>query len=83
MISIPLNNKPVFSPLIADAGIGTLFSINLNNKTLFGMHPSTQGVLKDVKPINIRVDFPIFMNITKNNENYNQFRFRIGIERAF
>ncbi len=83
IISLPINNKPVYSPLIADAGLGALFSINLNNKTVFGGHPIAKGILNEVKPINIRVDFPIFMNITKKTDNYNQFRFRIGIERAF
>ena len=79
----PLNQKQTFSPLLADAGVGAVFSLNLNNTAVFGNNEITKGVMNNVKPINIRVDFPIFMNITNNNEQYNQFRFRIGIERAF
>ena len=55
-----------------DAGFGTIMTVK-------GFAP-----LNQIKPINIRFDFPIFINKIPNVEdNYVQFRWLIGINRSF
>jgi hypothetical protein len=61
-----------FSPLMADAGIGTTFSI------------MRWGRLYGLKPLVIRFDMPLFLNRLPFAEtDYVQFRWMIGINRAF
>ena len=58
--------------LRVDAGIGTAFTW------------SWFGPLETVKPITLRVDFPLFLNRTPYEDGeFLQFRYVIGINRAF
>jgi aminopeptidase N len=70
-------NKPVddvlkMSELRADAGLGLAFTIK------------KFGVLQTVNPLTIRFDFPFFLNrIPPTEKDYFQYRFVVGINRAF
>ena len=64
--------KEVLDDIKMDAGIGTIIQIK-------GFGP-----LNQVKPLNIRVDFPLFLNKIPNVENdYFKFRWLIGLNRSF
>ena len=67
-----LGKPTVMSNIIADAGAGIALSIN------------KWGPLYSVKPLTIRLDMPFFVNRLPFAENdYFQFRWMIGINRAF
>ncbi len=60
------------SDLLFDAGVGTTFSI------------VRWGPLYNVKPLTVRFDVPFFINrLPFEEENYFQFRWMIGINKAF
>jgi len=61
----------VMSDLLVDAGVGCTFSILRWWK------------LYNVKPLTIRFDMPIFLNRIPFTEEYLQFRWMIGVNRAF
>ena len=64
--------KEVLDDIKMDAGIGTIIQIK-------GFGP-----LNQVKPLNIRVDFPLFLNKIPNVENdHFKFRWLIGLNRSF
>ncbi len=70
------NNKPgsnlSFTELMTDVGIGTNISIQKWWK------------LQTVKPLHVRIDFPLFINrLPFAESDYLQFRWMIGINRAF
>ncbi len=61
-----------FSDIMADAGIGTTLTIKKWWK------------LQNIKPLTIRADFPLFLNrLPYAENNYFQFRWMIGVSRAF
>jgi len=61
-----------FSDIMADAGVGTTLTINKWWK------------LQNIKPLTIRADFPLFLNrLPYAEKDYFQFRWMIGISRAF
>lgn len=60
-----------FADFRADAGIGG----NLEIKRF--------GKFNDLKPLTIRVDLPLFLNRPGPDEDYFDFRFLIGISKAF
>jgi aminopeptidase N len=70
-------NKPTehilkMSDVRVDAGLGIAVTIK------------KFGVLQTVNPLTIRVDFPLFLNkIPPTEKDYFQYRFVIGINRAF
>jgi aminopeptidase N len=69
-------NKPgtpmAMSDLMMDAGIGTTLNIN------------RWGKLHGLKPLSIRFDVPFFINrLPFEEKDYVQFRWMIGINRAF
>ena len=78
--------------LFADAGI---ININRNDESLewakvrmdagFGstLEIKRWGKLNDWKPLKIRLDFPLFLNRVPAGEDYVQFRWLIGFDRAF
>lgn len=78
--------KSVNSGLVADAGVGFIFSVN-NWKNILGQKffARTLGhwALANTKPLNIRVEFPLFMNAIPSSQNYFQFRWQLGINAAF
>ncbi len=64
--------KLKFSDLLADAGLG----INIGIQRWW--------VLETAKPLNIRFDFPLFINrLPYEENNHLQFRWMIGVNRAF
>ena len=66
------NLKDAFYDVRADAGFGLAYSFN------------RWGPLAMVKPITIRLDMPIFLNKPPaTNDDYLQFRWILGINRAF
>jgi hypothetical protein len=55
----------------ADAGLGTLWNLQLPKRT-------------KAEPLQVRVDFPFFLNrIPVGEENYLAFRWQIGLQKAF
>jgi hypothetical protein len=60
-----------FAPVRVDAGIGTAFTIK------------RWWVLEQVKPLTLRFDMPLFLNHPPAAQNYFQFRWVVGISRAF
>lgn len=73
MININQAGKAnIMSDILFDAGIGTTFNI------------VRWGPLYNVKPLTIRFDMPLFINrLPFAEENYFQFRWMVGISRAF
>jgi aminopeptidase N len=60
------------SSVMVDAGVGTTLTIQ------------RWGTLQTAKPLTVRVDFPLFLNrLPYVESNYLQFRWVIGISRAF
>lgn len=60
-----------FSSLRADAGLGAALEIK------------RWGKLTDLRPTTVRFDMPLFLNRPPASEEYLQFRWLIGIDRAF
>ena len=59
------------SGIRADAGLGTMWNLQLPK-------------LAKAEPLQVRVDFPIFLNrIPVGEENYLAFRWQIGLQKAF
>ena len=73
VINTNYNAQPfALSTLLVDAGAGATLTIQ------------KWGTLQTVKPLTIRADFPLFLNRLPNVENnYVQFRWVIGVSRAF
>lgn len=68
----PTDDVLKISDLRVDAGVGTTLTIK------------RFGVLQTVDPFTIRFDMPLFLNkIPATDEGYLQYRFVIGISRAF
>ena len=66
------NEAFALSNIMIDAGIGTTLTIQ------------KWGRLQTVKPLTIRADFPLFINrLPYTESNYFQFRWMIGVSRAF
>ncbi len=62
----------VLAEFRADAGLGTAFTIK------------KFGVLQQVKPLTIRIDFPLFLNSTPAvDPDYFKMRWIVGINRSF
>jgi aminopeptidase N len=86
MIGQPLSSRneqqqlvttTVYSRLLGDAGFGA--GVNLRN---FGALTKNKA-LKAAKPINLRVDFPLWVNAVQQNDNYLQFRWRLSVGTDF
>ena len=73
VINTNTNTQPLtLSTLLVDAGAGATLTIQ------------KWGTLQTAKPLTIRADFPLFLNRLPNVENnYVQFRWVIGVSRAF
>ncbi|MFL5764364.1 MAG: M1 family aminopeptidase [Bacteroidia bacterium] len=74
VINYSKNTDPVLkmSDLRADAGVGAALTIK------------KFGALQTVSPLTIRFDMPFFLNkIPATDKDYIQYRFVIGVERAF
>jgi len=73
IIQTNYNYEPVaFADVMADAGVGASLTINRWWK------------LVNLKPLTIRVDFPVFINrLPFAEKDYLQFRWMIGVSRAF
>jgi hypothetical protein len=68
----PPGTPNVMSDIMADAGVGTTFSI------------VRWGSLYNVKPLTIRFDMPLFLSrLPFEEQDYFQFRWMIGINKAF
>jgi len=79
VIGMPLNGKPVYSGLLADAGIGTVWSIKNWQK----LSPKKNPWFKASAPLNIRVDFPLFVNAVAQGDEHFKFRWVVGVNKAF
>lgn len=72
VINIEQKNKFTFSTLRACAGLGTALTVK------------QFGPLEMVNPLTLRADFPLFLNsIPAVDQNYLQFRWVVGVSRAF
>lgn len=74
VINTNLNTEAfALSSIMVDAGVGTTLTIQ------------KWGRLQTVKPLTVRVDFPLFLNRLPYVQapNYVQFRWVVGISRAF
>ncbi len=73
IINTQPSNKPnVMSDVLVDAGVGTTLSI------------VRWGQLVNIKPLTIRFDMPFFINrLPYAEKDYIQFRWMIGINKAF
>ena len=67
----------VYSRLLADAGFGA--SVNLRNWS----NLTKNKALRAAKPINLRVDFPIWVNAVQNDDSFVQFRMRVSVATDF
>lgn len=67
----------VYSRLLADAGFGA--SVNLRN----WFNLTKNKALRAAKPINLRVDFPIWVNAVQNDDSFVQFRMRVSVGTDF
>jgi hypothetical protein len=63
--------------LLADAGFGA--SVNLRNWSTI----TKNKALRAAKPINLRVDFPIWVNAVQNDDSFVQFRMRVSVGTDF
>lgn len=68
-----------YSGLLADAGLGMVFSLKNWNKLSSSKKPWFNGA----SPLNIRIDLPFFVNAVPESERHFQFRWVLGINRAF
>lgn len=73
VINTNYNAEPfALSDIMVDAGVGTTLTIQ------------KWGRLQTLKPLTIRADFPFFINrLPYAESNYFQFRWMIGVSRAF
>ncbi|MFM7638578.1 MAG: M1 family metallopeptidase [Bacteroidota bacterium] len=69
--------QQVYSRVLADAGFGA--SVNLKNASAL----TKNKALKAAKPINLRLDFPIWVNAAQTNSNFLQFRMRVSVGTDF
>lgn len=65
-----LGNGKQYSGLRADAGLGTTFTIGF-------------GKYNKLQPLVLRFDVPFFLNRVETGANYVEFRYVVGINRAF
>lgn len=71
IIQIDPLRKTTFSNLLIDAGIGTALTLK------------QFGPLENIKPLTLRADFPLFLNQVSTTDSNIDFRWIIGISRAF
>jgi len=69
--------QQVYSRVLADAGFGA--SINLKNASAL----TKNKALNAAKPINLRLDFPLWVNAVQTNSNFLQFRMRVSVGTDF
>lgn len=69
--------QQVYSRVLADAGFGV--SVTLRNASAL----TKNKALKSAKPINLRLDFPIWVNAVQTNSNFFQFRMRVSVGTDF
>jgi hypothetical protein len=76
----PIQGSLKGSGLLADAGIGMMVNIG-NWQSLI---PRKQRpALTATKPLQLRLDFPLFVNAVQAGEDYLAFRWVLGIARTF
>jgi hypothetical protein len=79
VMGIQSPNRTDYSGLLADAGLGMVFSVKNWNKLSSGKKQWFSGS----SPLNLRLDLPFFVNAVPQSEKYFQFRWLLGINRAF
>jgi aminopeptidase N len=79
VIGMPFRGKPVYSGLLADAGVGTLWTIKNWQK----LSPRKKPWFRAAAPLQIRADFPVFVNAVSNGDDYLKFRWVLGINKLF
>jgi aminopeptidase N len=79
VIGMPFRGKPVYSGLLADAGVGTLWTIKNWQK----LSPRKKPWFRATAPLQIRADFPVFVNAVSNGDDYLKFRWVLGINKLF
>lgn len=67
----------VYSRLLADAGFGA--SVNLKNWSQLAKNK----VMRASKPINLRIDFPIWVNAVQDSDEFLKFRVRLSVGADF
>ncbi len=67
----------VYSGLLCDAGFGA--SMNIKNWSSLAKNKA----LRAANPLNIRVDFPIWVNAVQGNDDFLQFRMRVSVGTDF
>jgi aminopeptidase N len=79
VMGLPLNGKVVYTGLLADAGLGTVWTIKNWQK----LSPRKKPWFRASAPLQIRADFPVFVNAVSNGDDYLKFRWVLGINKAF
>jgi aminopeptidase N len=79
VIGMPFRGESVYSGLLADAGVGTLWTIKNWQK----LSPRKKPWFRAAAPLQIRADFPVFVNAVSNGDDYLKFRWVLGINKLF
>ena len=69
--------KSVYSGLLADAGFGA--NVNLKNFNVLFKNKAMRGS----KPLNMKVEFPIWRNAVQPGDDYLKFRMRLSVGTVF
>lgn len=69
--------KSVYSGLLADAGFGA--NVNLKNFNVLFKNKA----MRASKPLNIKVEFPIWRNAVQLGDDYLKFRMRLSVGTVF
>ena len=72
-----LVTKSVYSDLLADAGLGA--NVNLKNFNILFKNKAMRGS----KPLNMKVEFPIWRNAVQPGDDYLKFRMRLSVGTVF
>lgn len=79
IMAFPFSGSTVHSGLLANAGVGTMFTL----KNWSGLTPKKHRWLQASGPLSLRFDMPLWLNAVQNGDENLKFRWVLGINRAF
>ena len=79
IMGMPFRGKQVHSGLLADAGVGTVWTIKNWQK----LSPKRKPWFRASAPLQIRADFPVFVNVVSRGEEHLKFRWVLGVNKSF